>query len=131
MKKLLLTVLTCFTLSLVTNAQSFVGHYINVIKRNKVTNKLGEWEETNLNVIFSGNAKGDIIFYYPSGEVERYYKITDIFHGTTVNNLKYRYITTVNEKKDTVMMQLYNNGVFRVHYSKYILEYHSDYSEDN
>jgi hypothetical protein len=126
MKKLLLTVLICFTLSLVTNAQTFVRHYSNVIKRDKATNRLGEWEETNLNVIFSGNAKGDIIFYYDLGEVERYYKITEIFHGTTANDLKYRYITTVNEKKDTVMMQLYDNGIFRVHRSKYILEYHSE-----
>jgi len=126
MKKLLLTALTCLILSLVTNAQTFVRHYSNVIKRDKATNRLGEWEETNLNVIFSGNAKGDIIFYYDLGEVERYYKITEIFHGTTANDLKYRYITTVNEKKDTVMMQLYDNGIFRVHRSKYILEYHSE-----
>jgi hypothetical protein len=126
MKKLLLTVLTCFTLSLATNAQTFVRHYSNVIKRDKATNRLGEWEETNLNVIFSGNAKGDIIFYYDLGEVERYYKITEIYSGITVNDLKYRYITTVNEKKDTVMMQLYDNGIFRVHRSKYILEYHSE-----
>jgi len=126
MKKLLLTALTCLILSLVTNAQTFVRHYSNVIKRDKATNRLSEWEETNLNVIFSGNAKGDIIFYYDLGEVERYYKITEIFHGTTANDLKYRYITTVNEKKDTVMMQLYDNGIFRVHRSKYILEYHSE-----
>jgi hypothetical protein len=126
MKKLLLTTLICFTLSLVTNAQTFVRHYSNVIKRDKTTNKLGEWEDTNLNVIFSGNAKGDIIFYYDLGEVERYYKITEIFHGVTANDLKYRYITTVNEKKDTVMMQLYDNGIFRVHRNKYILEYHSE-----
>jgi hypothetical protein len=126
MKKLLLTALTCLILSLVTNAQTFVRHYSNVIKRDKATNRLGEWEETNLNVIFSGNAKGDIIFYYDLGEVERYYKITEIYNGVTVNDLKYRYITTINEKKDTVMMQLYDNGIFRVHRSKYILEYHSE-----
>lgn len=126
MKKVLLTALTCFTLSLATPAQTFVRHYTNVIKRDKATNKLGDWEDANLNVIFSGNAKGDIIFYYDLGEVERYYKITEIFHGVTANDLKYRYITTVNEKKDTMMMQLYDNGVFRVHYKKYILEYHNE-----
>jgi hypothetical protein len=128
MKKLLLVVLAFFTLSfgMNVNAQTFVRHYNNVIKRDKATNKLGEWEETNLNVIFSGNAKGDIIFYYDLGEVERYYKITEIFHGVTTNDLKYRYITTINEKKDTVMMQLYDNGVFRVHHKKFILEYHTE-----
>jgi predicted transcriptional regulator YheO len=52
--------------------------------------------------------------------------ITEIYNGVTVNDLKYRYITTINEKKDTVMMQLYDNGIFRVHRSKYILEYHSE-----
>lgn len=124
MKKLLLTILTCLTLSLVTNAQTFVKHYTSVIKKDKLNNRLGEWEDVNLNVIFSGNAIGDIIFYYDLGEVERYSKITEIYEGISVNNLRYRYITTTNEKKDTITMQLFDNGVFRVHYNKYILEYH-------
>jgi hypothetical protein len=121
MKKLLsaLTLLISLTIS----AQTFTNHYDKFIKKDRINNDESEITETNLDVIFSGNEKGDIIMYFDSTNVQRFYKTSKIFSGTSKDNFKYRYIETINEKGEKVVMQLFDSGVFRVHTQDATFEY--------
>jgi hypothetical protein len=105
------------------NAQTFVRKYDGFIKNDRVNNEITKLQDTKLSVFFSGNDKGDIIFYFDSGEVQRYYKVGTIKSGVSKDNLKYRYITTVDEDGAKVAIQLFDNGVLRVHKDDYYMEY--------
>jgi hypothetical protein len=105
------------------SAQTFVKRYDQVIKVDRINNETGKLEPEALSVIFSGNDKGDIVFHYDSGKALRFYKIGTILEGASKDKFKYRYITTVDEDGNKVIMQLFDNGIFRVHYQDYTLQY--------
>ena len=116
--------LLVFSIGTSMNAQTFVKHYDHVLKKDRINNEIGKLEEINLKVIFSGNDKGDIVFYFDSSEsAERYYKVGTIKEGVSKDGLKYRYITTNSEDGNKVIMQLFDNGIFRVHSQDYTMEY--------
>jgi len=125
MKKLLLT-LTLF-ISMMMSAQTFVKYYDYVTKTDRMTHVIGEIEPTNITAVFSGNDKGDILIFFNSGmseHVDRYYKTGKIYNGLSKDNFRYRYIETRNEKKEKVIMQLFDDiGVFRVHTQDATFEY--------
>lgn len=121
MKKLLLAITLFITLSM--NSQSFVKHYNLVIIKDRVNNDQSGVEDTDLSVIFSGDSRGDIIFYFGSGDVKRYIKTGKITQGASKDNLSYRYINTVDEDKNEIVLQLFDNGVFRVHTQDVTYEY--------
>ncbi len=121
MKKLIL--LSALFISLTINAQSFSSYYDHVIKRDRVNNELSEWEQTNLIAIFSGDDKGDVVLYFSTGKVQRYTKTGKIIEGVSKNGFKYRYIHTVDEHKVHTILQLFDNGVFRVHTQDETYEY--------
>ena len=124
-KNLGLIIMTCslFFIGVSLNAQTFVKHYDHVLKKDRVNNERSDVERANLSVIFSGNDRGDIIFYFGSGDVKRYIKTGKIIQGTSKDNLSYRYINTVDEDKNKVILQLFDNGVFRVHTQDITYEY--------
>lgn len=121
MKKLLLAITLFITLSM--NSQSFVKHYNLVIIKDRVNNDQSGVKDTDLSVIFSGDSRGDIIFYFGSGDVKRYIKTGKITQGASKDNLSYRYINTVDEDKNEIILQLFDNGVFRVHTQDVTYEY--------
>lgn len=125
MKKLLLAVALFITLA--TNAQTFVKYYDYVTKTDRMTHAIGETEPTNITAVFSGNDKGDILIFFNSGmseHVDRYYKTGKILSGLSKDSFRYRYIETRNEKKEKVIMQLFDDiGVFRVHTQDATFEY--------
>lgn len=125
MKKLLLAVTLFITLA--TNAQTFVKYYDYVTKTDRMTHAIGETEPTNITAVFSGNDKGDILIFFNSGmseHVDRYYKTGKILSGLSKDSFRYRYIETRNEKKEKVIMQLFDDiGVFRVHTQDATFEY--------
>jgi hypothetical protein len=121
MKKLLLAIALFITLSM--NSQTFVKHYDLVIIKDRVNNDQSGVEDTDLSVIFSGDSRGDIIFYFGSGDVKRYIKTGKITQGASKDNLSYRYINTVDEDKNEIILQLFDNGVFRVHTQDVTYEY--------
>jgi hypothetical protein len=121
MKKLLLAIALFITLSM--NSQSFVKHYNLVIIKDRVNNDQSGVKDTDLSVIFSGDSRGDIIFYFGSGDVKRYIKTGKITQGASKDNLSYRYINTVDEDKNEIILQLFDNGVFRVHTQDVTYEY--------
>jgi len=121
MKKLLLAIALFITLSM--NSQTFVKHYDLVIIKDRVNNDQSGVKDTDLSVIFSGDSRGDIIFYFGSGDVKRYIKTGKITQGTSKDNLSYRYINTVDEDKNEIILQLFDNGVFRVHTQDVTYEY--------
>jgi hypothetical protein len=118
----LLTFMT-FLLGQTMQSQTFVKHYNKVISKNMVTNEYSSWSDINLIAIFSGNDKGDIILYYSDDNVERFTKISKITSGLNKQGLKYRYIEANNESGDKITLQLYDNGIFRLVYPEYIIEY--------
>lgn len=124
MKKLLLAI--TFFITLITSAQTFTRQYDLVVVKNKGTRTLNEAESTNILVVFSGNDKGDIIILNTTAKglvAERYYKTGRILEGTSKDGFQYKYIETVNEKQEKVIMQLFDIGVFRVHNSQVTYEY--------
>lgn len=121
MKKLLSTL--TLLISIATTAQTFTKHYDHFIKKDRINSEISKEKKINLDVIFSGNDKGDIIMYFDSTKAERFYKTSKIFSGTSKDNLTYRYIETLNEKGEKVVMQLFDNGVFRVHTQDATFEY--------
>ena len=127
-KNLTLIIMTCslFFIGAALNAQTFVRHYDHFVKKDRITNKISDIQQVDLKVIFSGNDKGDIIMYFDSGlniHADRYYKTGKIYDGVSKDGLTYRYIETYNEKKEKVIMQLFDNGVFRVHGQETTYEY--------
>lgn len=124
-KSLTLIIVTCslFFISASLNAQSFSKYYDHVIKKDRINNELSEWQQTNLIAIFSGNDKGDVILYFSTGNVDRYTKIGKITRGISKDGLKYKYIKTLNERKEPITLQLFDNGVFRVHTQDATYEY--------
>ncbi len=105
------------------NAQTFVKHYDKFLKKDRINNEVSKLEDTKLSVIFSGNDRGDIVFYFDSGDADRYYKVGTIKDGVSKDNLKYRYISTVDESGKSVIIQLFDNGVLRLHAQDYTIEY--------
>jgi hypothetical protein len=124
MKKLLLTL--TLLISMMMSSQTFTKKYNHFTKTDRITNTVSELESTNLTVIFSGNDKGDIIMYFDSGyriHIDRFYKTGKIYEGTSKDGLKYRYIETCHERKEKVIIQLFDIGVFRVHTQDATYEY--------
>ena len=125
MKKLLLTAMFFATITI--NAQTFVKYYDFVTKTDRITHTIGETEPTNITAVFSGNDKGDILIFFNSGmsvHVDRYYKTGKIYSGLSKDSFRYRYIETRNEKKEKIIMQLFDDiGIFRVHTQDATFEY--------
>jgi hypothetical protein len=128
-KTLVLIIMTCslFFIGASLNAQTFVKYYDFVTKTDRITHVLGETEPTNITAVFSGNDKGDILIFFNSGmsvHVDRYYKTGKIYSGLSKDNFRYRYIETRNEKKEKIIMQLFDDiGIFRVHTQDATFEY--------
>lgn len=128
-KNLRLIIVTCslFFISASLNAQTFVKYYDFVTKTDRITHTIGEIEPTNITAVFSGNDKGDILIFFNSGmsvHVDRYYKTGKIYSGLSKDNFRYRYIETRNEKKEKIIMQLFDDiGIFRVHTQDATFEY--------
>jgi hypothetical protein len=124
MKKLLL--MAMFFATVATSAQTFVKYYDFVTKTDRITHTIGETEPTNITAVFSGNDKGDILIFFNSGmsvHVDRYYKTGKIYSGLSKDSFRYRYIETRNEKKEKVIIQLFDIGVFRIHTKGVTYEY--------
>ena len=121
MKKLLATLTFAFTVA--ASSQTFVKHYDHVLKKDRINNEIDKIEDIKLSVIFSGNDKGDIVFYFDSGEAQRYYKTGTIRKGVSKDKLQYRYITALAEDNTKIIIQLFDNGVLRMHYQDYTMQY--------
>ena len=125
MKKLLL--IAMFFATATISAQTFVKYYDLVTKTDRITHTIGETEPTNITAVFSGNDKGDILIFFNSGmsvHVDRYYKTGKIYSGLSKDSFRYRYIETRNEKKEKIIMQLFDDiGIFRVHTQDATFEY--------
>ena len=116
-----------FFATVTTSAQTFVKYYDFVTKTDRITHTIGETEPTNITAVFSGNDKGDILIFFNSGmsvHVDRYYKTGKIYSGLSKDSFRYRYIETRNEKKEKIIMQLFDDiGIFRVHTQDATFEY--------
>ena len=125
MKKLLLAL--ALLISMTVSSQTFVKYYDFVTKTDRITHTISETEPTNITAVFSGNDKGDILIFFNSGmsvHVDRYYKTGKILNGLSKDSFRYRYIETLNEKKEKIIMQLFDDiGIFRVHTQDATFEY--------
>ena len=126
MKKLLFTLVIMIGLS--SNAQTFIKNY-NAFYSSKDFYNIKEqkeivWSEVNLSVIFSGDDKGDIIFYY-GDTAKRYHKTGKVVEGKTPNGKTYRYISCIEEAGPACKVLRYDTGALKVIYDDYFLEFHN------
>lgn len=104
-------------ISMVMSAQTFTRHYDYIAVKERGARSPYELFPTDITVVFSGNDKGDIIVLSNLSSnlsADRYYKTGRIYDGISKEGFKYRYIETLNEKKEKVIIQLFDIGVFRI-----------------
>ena len=126
MKKLLLGALLLLS-SFVCNAQeTFVKKYTSMIAVSD--NVKGEWENTDLTVVFNSEGKTDIVFYYPNKSVKTFHQITDMTKDTTTNGDAYQIVECLDEKGKRVAIQLFDDDTcLRVIIDKgWFIEFHKD-----
>ena len=124
MKKLLLSLM--LFISMMVSSQTFTRHYDYIAVKEKGSRAPHELFPTDITVVFSGNDKGDIIVLSNLSynlTADRYYKTGRIYDGISKEGFKYRYIETRNEKKEKVIIQLFDIGVFRIHTKGVTYEY--------
>ena len=115
-----------FFATVTTSAQTFTRHYDYLAVKERGSRTPYELFPTDITVVFSGNDKGDIIVLQNLSfnlTADRYYKTGKIYDGTSKEGFKFRYIETRNEKKEKVIIQLFDIGVFRIHTKGVTYEY--------
>jgi hypothetical protein len=124
MKKLLLSLM--LLISMMMSSQTFTRHYDYLAVKERGARSPYELFPTDITVVFSGNDKGDIIVLQNLSfnlTADRYYKTGKIYDGISKEGFKFRYIETRNEKKEKVIIQLFDIGVFRIHTKGVTYEY--------
>lgn len=124
MKKLLLATLL-FIFSIGAFAQdTFVEKYKSVISVSDY--KVGEWQDTEMTVVFNANGVKDIVFYYPNETVKTMHQITSSKKGTTDNGTEYQIIECIDEKGERLALQLFDNCLRILINKGYYIEFHKN-----
>ena len=126
MKKITLLVLLTTTLCF-AQSSTFVKKYNSyVIEKNNIkeSRKYGE-----VTVVFNNNEQKEIVFYYASGSIKKYYQITEIKEGNTANGDGFQVVDCVDSITGKIVaLQLFDDGTcLRLFISSTIfIEMHND-----
>jgi hypothetical protein len=126
MKKLLLGALILLLSTSAFAQKTFVRKYTSVIS---VSNDVkGEWEDTDITVVFNANGVTDIVFYYPNGSTRTFHQVTSSEENKTTNGETYQIVECLDESGDRVAIQLFDsNTCLRIIIAKgYYVEFHKD-----
>ena len=124
MKKLLLATLL-FIFSIGVFAQdTFVEKYKSVISVSDY--KVGEWQDTEMTVVFNANGVKDIVFYYPNETVKTMHQITSLKKGTTETGTEYQIIECIDETGERLALQLFDNCLRILINKGYYIEFHKN-----
>jgi hypothetical protein len=125
MKKVLLGALLLLNVSMFSQS-TFVKKYTSMIS---ISNDIkGEWQKTDITVVFNANNVTDIVFYYPNGSVRTFYQITSPEKNKTTNGDAYQIVECLDESGDRVAIQLFDDDTcLRVLIDKgWFIEFHKD-----
>lgn len=126
MKKLLLIMLFLLSSFICLAQETFVKKYTSMIS---VSNGVkGEWQDTDLTVVFNADGVTDIVFYYPNGSTRTFHQITGSTKNTTTNGDPYQIVECLDQSGDRVAIQLFDDDTcLRVIVAKgYYVEFHRD-----
>jgi hypothetical protein len=124
MKKLLLGALLLLSSFVCMAQETFVKKYTSMIA---VSNNVkGEWQSTDMTVVFNPKGVTDIVFYYPNGSIRTFHQITDMTKDTTTNGDAYQIVECLDESGDRVAIQLFEDDTcLRVIIDKgWFIEFH-------
>lgn len=124
MKKLLLGALLLLSSFVCIAQETFVKKYTSMIA---VSNNVkGEWQSTDMTVVFNPKGVTDIVFYYPNGSIRTFHQITDMTKDTTTNGDAYQIVECLDESGDRVAIQLFEDDTcLRVIIDKgWFIEFH-------
>jgi hypothetical protein len=127
MKKLLLLALILSSFVCIAQENStFVEKYTSTISEKDGV--LQDWKKTDLTVVFNSNGTTDIVFYYSSGNIIKFYKIGNVEEGVTTGGHKYQLVQCIDEDGVKVIIQLFsNNSCLRITLAEgYMIEFHKD-----
>jgi hypothetical protein len=126
MKKLLLGALLLLSSFVCFAQDTFVKKYTSLIS---VSNDVkGEWQTTDITVVFNANGVRDIVFYYPNGNIRTFHQIVGMTKDVTTNGDAYQIVECLDESGDRVAIQLFEDDTcLRVIIAKgYYVEFHKN-----
>lgn len=124
MKKLLLGCLLLFNSFICLAQDTFVEKYKSVISVSDY--KVGEWQDTEMTVVFNANGVKDIVFYYPNETVKTMHQITSSKKGTTENGNEYQIIECIDDSGERLALQLFDNCLRILINKGYYVEFHKN-----
>jgi hypothetical protein len=126
MKKLLLGALLLLSSFMCIAQGTFVKKYTSMIA---VSNNVkGEWQSTDITVVFNAKEVTDIVFYYPNGSTRTFHQITSPEKDKTTNGDTYQIVECLDESGDRVAIQLFDDDTcLRIIIDKgWFIEFHKD-----
>jgi hypothetical protein len=126
MKKLLLITLLLLSSYICLAQEAFVKKYTSSIA---ITNGVkGEWQDTDLTVVFNAGGITDIVFYYPNGYTRTFHQITTPEKKQTTNGESYQIVECLDRSGDRVAIQLFDDDTcLRIIIADgYYVEFHRD-----
>lgn len=126
MKKLLIGALLLLSSFMCIAQETFVKKYTSLISVSD--NVKGEWQATDMTVVFNPKGVKDIVFYYPNGNIRTFHQIVGMTKDTTTNGDAYQIIECLDESGDRVAIQLFDDDTcLRVIIDKgWFIEFHKD-----
>jgi hypothetical protein len=124
MRKLLLGALLLLSSFVCFAQEAFVKKYTSMIS---VSNDVkGEWQRTDLTVVFNPKGISDIVFYYPNGSQRTFHQITNPEKNKTTSGDTYQIVECLDESGERVAIQLFDDDTcLRVIVDKgYFIEFH-------
>ena len=89
---------------------TFVRKYTSYLT--KTNDKLSDWEEIDLTVVFNEKTTNNVVLYYPT-KTKTLYKIGSIKTNTTVGGHEYQVIDCIDEEGNKLSLQLFS-GAMRI-----------------
>ena len=126
MKKLLIGALLLLSSFMCIAQETFVKKYTSLISVSD--NVKGEWQATDMTVVFNPKGVTDIVFYYPNGNIITFHQIVGMTKDTTTNGDAYQIVECLDESGDRVAIQLFDDDTcLRVIIDKgWFIEFHKD-----
>lgn len=125
-KQLLVIIISLFSITCFSQ-ETFVKKYTSFITTNNYV--LGEWERTDVTVVFNPKGIRDIVFYYTNGSVRTYHQVTSTQTGKTKNNDAYQIVECIDDEDGArVAIQLFDDDtcIRIIIASGYNIEFHRD-----
>lgn len=121
MKKRNLIILIILLNVVVANAQeTFVRKYTKCIS--KVNEKLSDWEEIDLTVVFNEKKTNNVVLYYPNKTIILY-KIGSVEASKTNSGDEYQLVECIDGDGEKVILQLFYDAMRLIIRGSYI-EFH-------